>query len=439
MTLRKLTSPNTLDTYNPSVLIKTIDMKILHTADWHLGVNLYNESLEEDHHLFLEWLIKTCIPEHQPDVIIISGDVFDKANPSTNARRQYYRFLSQLLHLGIKEVIITAGNHDSPSMLEAPRELLHQLNIHVIGTPTENIEEMLIPIVDTADGKTNVVIAAVPFVRDQDVRFSQTGDNQDMREDALRKGIYNYFEAIAKAAEPYRLNKVPVICMAHLFASGVTLSDSERPVQIGNLADVGADCFPKEHFDYVALGHIHGMQNVEGNNYIWYSGSPIALSFSEWKQMKYLRLVTIESSKLQSIEIEIPHFRKLLRIDGDFLSVKAKVKNLTRKEVLPSLLEITILEEHYNPLLGREVAQWIEEVTRLEKEQFKIASYRYHFSNAPKKLSSLTSSQSVAELKPEEVFINKLDNAAISNVEERELILESFYKILAETQTEEQE
>ena len=84
-------------------------MKILHTADWHLGINLYNESLEEDHRLFIAWLLETCIPAYRPDAILISGDIFDKANPPNYARQQYYQFLAQLIPMGIKKVIIIAA------------------------------------------------------------------------------------------------------------------------------------------------------------------------------------------------------------------------------------------------------------------------------------------------------------------------------------------
>lgn len=415
--------------------IKSEPLKILHTADWHLGVSLYNESLEEDHALFLNWLVTKCIPEVNPNVLIISGDVFDKANPSINARKQYFQFLANLVNLGVQHVIITAGNHDSPAMLEAPRELLEFLNIHIVGTPSQNHDELLILIKNKNDDGVKAVIAAVPYLRDQDVRYSQSGDDDETREDALKKGIHQYFGSVADATSNYRALGIPVICMGHLFASGVTVSDSERPVQIGNLADVGADCFPEEHFAYVALGHIHRAQSVQGSKHIWYSGSPIALSFSEWDQQKYIRLITIEGNALESSEIKIPLFRKLIRIKGNFLEVKHKIQEIKDKASLPSLLDIEIVENLYDVTLGREIAQWIEELVKTKKEQFSIASHRYRFIDTPMSLSSLSDIKFIEDLNPEEVLKIRLDSNALTD-EDKAACSIAFHHILELVQIE---
>ncbi len=412
-------------------------MKILHTADWHLGVNLYNESLEMDHNLFLDWLTNVCIPETKPDVIIISGDVFDKANPSIYARKQYYQFLANLVNLGIQKIIITAGNHDSPAMLEAPKELLAQLNILVVGSATQNHEELLIQILDKTDKNPIAIIAAVPYLRDQDVRFSQADEHEEMREEALKKGLNKYFLDVAISSSKYRNSGIPIICMGHLYATGVSMSDSERPIQIGNLGNIGADCFPKEYFSYVALGHIHKAQKVEGANHIWYSGSPIALSFSEWDQQKYFRLISIEGSTVESTEIKIPQFRKLIRIKGSFAEVKFKIREIKDTALLPSLLDIEIIEQKYNASLGRDIAQWVEELAKSMKNEICIANYRYIFTDMPKPLSSLGNIKSIEELKPEDVFKNRLDNNFI-NEEDKKQCFNAFNQILELVHLEEQ-
>ena len=392
---------------------------ILHTADWHLGANLYNETLDADHELFIRWLTEECIPAVNPQVLLISGDVFNKANPSGNARKMYFQFLAKLVGLNIKQVIITAGNHDSAAMLEAPKELLEYLNIHIVGNAPKDPQELLIP-VKGDDNKVVAIIAAVPFLRDQDVRVSQEADNEDSREAALKKGIYDYFDKVFIAAESYKSKGIPLICMGHLFASGVTVSDSERPVQVGGLADVGANCFPKELVDYVALGHIHRPQSVQNTQHIWYSGSPVALSFSEWAQKKSLRILNIEEGIIQSSEMNIPSFRNLIRLQGTFDEVKDKESKLTNSLQLPAYLDITITEQEYNPAVSREIAAWIQVITGTRKDIHKVAAYRYSFLNKPVNLSRLSDGSSLQDTTPAEVFnnlllANKIDeNAGVS-------------------------
>lgn len=410
-------------------------MKILHTADWHLGINLYNESLEEDHSLFISWLLDTCIPTVQPDAILISGDIFDKANPPIFARQQYYQFLARLIPLSIKKVIITAGNHDSAAMLEAPREILRHLNIHVMGNASCEMEHLLIPIFQKDGQEPAVVIAAVPFLKDQDIRTPRWDESTESIEHAVREGIKNYYRQIAEACEIYRKKKIPVIAMGHLFASGVSISDSERQIQVGNLGSVDAQCFPEERFAYVALGHIHMPQNVQGSSHIWYSGSPIALSFSERKQQKVLRLLSIEGNQVSSEVMKIPAFRELKRVEGDFFTVKNELLHLKNDKPLPLLVDISIVEEHYNPAIGREIAAFIDELAQDRKADLRIANYRYAFVNNIEPLSSLSDHLSLTDLTPGLVFKNIL-NSNPWDEEDKEACLTLFHQLLEESQTE---
>jgi exonuclease SbcD len=399
-------------------------MKILHTADWHLGIHLYNESLEEDHRLFISWLLDICIPEHRPDAILIAGDIFDKANPPTYARQQYYQFLAQLIPLGIKKIIITAGNHDSAAMLEAPKEILQYLNIHVVGHAPTETENLLIPISINDENEPTVVVAAVPFLKDQDIRTPGLDATAESVEQAVRNGSKEYHE-----------KGIPVIAMGHLFASGVSVSDSERQIQVGNLGSVDAQCFPIEHFAYVALGHIHLPQNVQGSNHIWYSGSPIALSFSERKQQKIVRLLTIDGKDIKSESIKIPVFRELKRVEGDFLSVKNEINHLKNDKLLPLLIDIVIIEEDYNPAIGRDISAFIDQVAMEKKEDLRIANYRYAFKNSLASLSSLTDVLTLADIKPAEVFQNILQSNTLIT-EDKDACLTVFNLIMEEVQTE---
>ncbi len=106
-------------------------MRILHTADWHLGIKLHKKDLSEDHKIFFEWLIH-LIKEREIEVLLISGDIFDHANPASDARHLYYSFLRQLIHVNC-QVIMTAGNHDSPAVLNGPKDILAMLNIDIVA------------------------------------------------------------------------------------------------------------------------------------------------------------------------------------------------------------------------------------------------------------------------------------------------------------------
>jgi exonuclease SbcD len=279
----------------------------LHTADWHIGKQLHKIDLHEDMDLFFKWLI-TYIDENKIDVLLMSGDLFDHANPSQTALTQYYLFLKQLLLLKCK-VIITGGNHDSPYVLNAPKDLLGILDIKVIGGAPENISDIFI---ECANENQKIIIAAVPFLRDKDIRNSLPGESYQDKIDLIRQGIKNYFNKINHYYNEH-YKGLPYLVMAHLYAQGATISDSEREIQIGNQAGIEASIFGNEPH-YVALGHIHKPQ-VVGSNHIRYSGSPIQLSFSEKEDQKELVLIEINDSIFTINTVQLPQFRKLIAIN----------------------------------------------------------------------------------------------------------------------------
>ena len=136
------------------------------------------------------------IQEENIELVLVSGDVFDLANPSAEARKQYYKTLKQLSNLNCK-LIITGGNHDSPSMLDAPREILEALNVHILGGMPENPADCLIPIKNKKDND-ELVVAAIPFLRDGDIRAAESGVTYENRIEAIRKGIEAVFTQAAE-------------------------------------------------------------------------------------------------------------------------------------------------------------------------------------------------------------------------------------------------
>lgn len=256
-------------------------MRILHTADWHLGARLVERDRLPEHAAFLDWLIETLRVE-KIDALLVSGDVFDAANPPQDAVALYFDFLKRLADLKTVKAVITGGNHDSASHLNAPRELLKRFDVHVFGHAGEN------NVVDLGAA----VVAAVPFLRERDLRQATAGETITAVHEQVRAAIRAHYAtqlATCRALAQGRL----VIAMGHLTVLGATTSESERDIHIGNLGAVGADLF--NGFDYTALGHLHRPQKVAGIETIRYSGSPIALSFSEAADAKSVVILDLQN------------------------------------------------------------------------------------------------------------------------------------------------
>ena len=279
----------------PAFAIKPLT--ILHTSDWHLGRRLYGRMRYEEFEAFLSWLQET-ISAQKVDVLIVAGDIFDTMTPSNRAQALYYEFLGKVSKLCCEHIVIVAGNHDSPTFLDAPSKVLKFLNVHVIGTACDDLNDEVL-VLDAVDGTPHCIIAAVPYLRDRDVRGSHAGESADSKDTNVIKGIrahYDEVASIAKARQEHLSNAhqrhIPIIATGHLFAAGskTTEDDGVRDLYVGSLGQISADMFD-DGFDYVALGHLHVPQRVGGCEHIRYSGSPIAMGFGEAKQQKQVLLV----------------------------------------------------------------------------------------------------------------------------------------------------
>src|SRR5690606_340454 len=263
--------------YNPP-------MKILHTSDWHLGKQLHKYDLGEDLDYFFRWLVN-YIKTNNIDVLLVSGDIFDQANASQTAYKQYYDLLKQLITLNCK-IIITGGNHDSTSVLNAPKELLKAFDISVIGGSVEDASEMFVQVEKNGE---KIVVAAIPFLKDRDIRKADTGETYATKIEQIKMGLQSYFSNINKHYTDNHSNQV-FILMAHLYIQGSQISESEREIQIGNQAGIEPLIFQGIPH-YVALGHIHKPQVISRSGNIHYCGSPIPLSFSEKEDCKQINVI----------------------------------------------------------------------------------------------------------------------------------------------------
>ena len=302
-------------------------MRVLHTADWHLGQHfLTGQERTTEQQAFLDWLLLT-VQAQAVDTLVIAGDIFDTQSPSYTAQEQYYTFLVRMQATGCRDIVVVGGNHDSPTMLNASRQLLRQLRVHVVGgVPTDPAEQVLH--LAGPDGRPGLVVCAVPFLRDRDIRLALAGESPDDRQLRIRQSIAGHYAALAELDAVRRLREqdVPVLATGHLYAAGGEAREgAERDVHIGGLGLVGAEHFPLA-FDYVALGHLHRPQVVGGRQHIRYSGSPVPLSFTEADDKQQVLLLEFSGAGAPTITpLAVPVARRLQRFHGALEEVEAAI------------------------------------------------------------------------------------------------------------------
>ena len=246
-------------------------LRILHTSDWHLGMNLCGRKRLDEAEAFTGWLVE-LLERERINVVIIAGDIFDSVMPGNGAQEIYYRFLAEASALPCcRHIIIIGGNHDSPSLLEAPSALLKRLNVHVSSGTERGVDGEILELCG-ADGKPELLLGAVPYLRDRELRSSAEGEGFDCKERNLLNGLLaHYAGAGAELVKRLDGRDIPVVVTGHLFASGAVGGDDEgmRELYVGGLALFPADGFPG-CADYVALGHLHMAQKVGGRDNICY-------------------------------------------------------------------------------------------------------------------------------------------------------------------------
>ncbi|WP_127844893.1 exonuclease subunit SbcD [Psychroflexus aestuariivivens] len=397
-------------------------MKILHTADWHIGKKLHKVDLHQDFSLFVDWLCEV-IQNENIDVLLVSGDIFDFSNPSSESRTLYYQTLMKLKKFNLK-IILTGGNHDSPNVLDAPKELLNQLDIHVIGRMPENVEDCLIPILK--NNEVEIVVAAIPYLRSQDLKKQYKAEDYDSKIEAIQHSIAYHFQETAKVSKTKFPDK-PLLGMGHLYAVGVALSDSERDIQIGNLAGLEAKHFGNL-YDYIALGHIHKPQKLNAKTPIFYSGSPIPLSFSERKNDKRILIIDTETD-FEPQSLSVPKFRNLKLIKGNLDDIRTKLEQVENSEELDTLIEIQMQDIDFSATKNAELESLIE---NFSTENCKIVKHKISYQNQPKGSADLYKSEdNIQDLNVSDVFRKKLDATDETEVSKIELI-DAFESILDE-------
>ena len=397
-------------------------MKILQTADWHLGKYLHKVDLLPEMLLFLDWL-HGCISSEGIQVLLVSGDIFDTANPSHEAKTAYFGFLAKLIPLRVK-IIIIGGNHDSVSLLEGPADVLENLDIHIIGGAALAKTRGIIPIKDSQDSLIAVVLA-VPFLRDGDVL---TDIHATLSKDVqIKEGVTLFYQKMLDAAQHLYPFDIPIIAMGHLLVVGSEMSDSERDIHIGNLGALSPRFFG-ERFDYVALGHIHKPQ-IFSEGKLRYAGSPICLSFSERNYQKQVIRLEIAPSKIQEIvPIPVPKYRSLIHLKGTLQEVQSALREMECPYILPNLVEIHVVEQHYS---AEAMLEFQSLAQGGDQHGYQIALSKIEFLETPFEEGLTETFQTIEEVDPQQMLLLKLANSTLDDADKTE-VFEAYSQLLHE-------
>jgi DNA repair protein SbcD/Mre11 len=330
-------------------------MRLLHTSDWHLGQTLHGHDRGREHQQFLDWLLATLV-EHEIDALLVSGDIFDNANPSAASQAMLYRFLTaargRVPHLNI---VLIAGNHDSPGRLEAPAPFLEGFDARVVGVIGRDaageidLERLLVPLRDRS-GAIAAWCLAVPFLRLSDVPRLET------QGDAYVEGIATLYRQVQAHARARRLPGQALIALGHCHMAGGQVSEhSERRIIVGGAEMLSGTLFDAD-IAYAALGHLHLAQKVGGQDRIRYSGSPLPLSFAEIDYPHQVLKVELEGAELATVTaIAVPRAVPLLRVPqiaAPLVEVEAALAALqidaAEPEAMP-YLEVRVLLDQPEP------------------------------------------------------------------------------------------
>ena len=305
-------------------------LRLLHTSDWHIGHTLYGRKRHDEFGAFLDWLGEVLVRE-DIDVLLVAGDIFDSSVPSHRAQELYYRFLHRITLSSCRHAVLVGGNHDSPTFLDAPQELLGAFSIHVVGTPPLRWEDE-VKILRDSQGRPELLVCAVPYLRDGDLRTAEAGESPEDKDRKLVEGLRSHYAQVVALGEEIRQREapgVPLVALGHLFVAGGTSAEGDgvRELYVGSLARVSGDIFP-ENLDYVALGHLHAPQKVAGAENRRYSGAPLALGFGEATQKKSLCRVEFSGRRASVDLLPVPVFQRLERLRGSPEEMLCRLRHL---------------------------------------------------------------------------------------------------------------
>ena len=409
-------------------------MRLFHTSDWHLGQNLHGQERDFEHAGFLNWLLAR-LAERKPDVLLIAGDIFDTVNPPVKSQERLYDFIVSAHEQDPQvTIVMIAGNHDSGSRIELPAPLMRRLRTHALGRVlwlddgVLDVDRLLLPLTNTK-GKVLGWCLALPFLRPAEVTGAALGDN-------YLRGIGQVHEMLIAAANQRRKKGQALIAISHAHMAGGSVSeDSERSLIIGNAEALPASLFG-ESITYVALGHLHKPQRVNGEDRIRYSGSPIPLSFSEIGYQHQILEIECEGDKLISVKpLLIPRAVNLQRIGpAPLAELLLQLRDLPDIDLLADVdrqpwLEVRVRLDEPQPDLRNQIEAALEnKAVRLVRIAAEYAGKGGRDEDARQDLIELD------QLSPQELFSRAWQDSYGSEVDEQ--TLQDFATLLQDVQLE---
>ena len=340
-------------------------IRILHTADWHLGQTFFGYDRTQEHEHFLDWLAGV-LTKNKIDVLIVAGDVFDVSNPSAASQRMFYRFIHRVTTENPRlQLVVVAGNHDSAARLESPLPLLQEMRTEIKGIVRKqngkiDYEHLLVELKNAA-GEGEALCLAVPFLRQGDYPVVETEGNP------YAEGVKELYARLLKYALKKRTDGQALVAVGHLLATGSEIAEkdhSERII-IGGLESEPPESFP-EQIVYTALGHIHKAQRVSGRENIRYAGSPLPMSFAEKHYHHGVVKVTLDEGWAVEIEkLEYTPLVRLLSIPATEAAAPDEVLDELRGLELPEdepmpYLEVKVKLSEPEPMLRQQVEEILE-------------------------------------------------------------------------------
>lgn len=409
-------------------------LRILHTSDWHLGSSLESASRDDEHRRFLEWLLIT-LRDEAIDVLLIAGDVFQYAQPSAEAQRLYYRFLSRVgRQTSVRQIVVIGGNHDSASRLDAPREVLDALRIHVVGGlagEPSSWERCLCPI-ERPDGGVDAVVLAVPFVHEFRLGIRTTGRSPAEITADFRAAFIGLYRDLADLAEQ-RWPGAPLIAMGHLTCVGTQAGEYGTEIhQVGTIGGLPGDIFDPR-LEYIALGHIHRMFPVEGTR-ARYSGSPLAMNLTESRSQRWVIRVDLDASlpagqRAQAHKIPVPQWREIIELRGPTEEVLGKLRAIESRLDLPPFVYVKLEVEEYLTDGPFRVNEAIE--THPLAVRPRVVEIHQQVAGREGVSEGDAERMSLRGMKPEEVFV-RLYQSRFPQALPGDLLLTAFRTVLAQ-------
>ncbi len=379
-------------------------MKIIHLSDLHLGKRLNEYSLIDDQKYILI-KIKNVIDEEKPDLVVIAGDIYDKSVPSAEAVELFDDFLVSLAQRKL-QVCVISGNHDSPERLAFGNRLMDKSGIHISPVYNGKTEPLLF-----RDSYGEIFVYMLPFIKPANVRRFFEDEEINTYTDAMRVAIS------AMNIDESKRN----ILVTHQFVTGAERSESEE-INVGGSDNIDASVF--EVFDYIALGHIHGPQNI-GSERIRYCGTPLKYSFSEVKHQKSVTVVELKEKGILDVKT-VP-----LTPRCDLVEIKGKYNDL----MSASFYEGTTYREDYMRVILTDEDDIIDAISKLRVVYKNIMSLDYDNKRTRSK-SAVTGSADIENKTPLQLFSDffEIQNGSQMTDEQTEYVSDLINKIWEEEQ-----